>query len=90
MRSRSSNRNSNATTYLVAIDHLAFIRERGHRREVLALYRRTLNKHGVHHVKVMHEDDGICCAIEPWPVTASRIAASLAADGERALWVMSA
>jgi hypothetical protein len=69
------------SAYEVTVDHLAYIRERRHRREVLAAYRRTLNRRGTHLVQVIHEDDGTCCGIEPWPVTSQRILRALHDDG---------
>jgi hypothetical protein len=66
---------------------MAYIRNRRHRREVLAMFRRTAGKAGVYPCAVVHEEDGLCCRLEPWHVTAMRIAESLADDGEQALWV---
>jgi hypothetical protein len=69
------------------IDHLAYIRERQHRRATHAAYRRTTRAGGLHHFRILHEADDSCCAIEPWPATAQRIMQALGDDGESLLWL---
>ncbi len=71
----------------VEIDHLGYLTNRRHRREVHANLRRIARRRGaLLHQSVVHEWDGRCCAREDWPVTAIRIQRALADDGLRAAW----
>jgi hypothetical protein len=73
----------------LSIDHLAFIRERRYRRLTVAAFRRFAHRRGeVAQFTVLHEHDDSCCQVEAWPVTASRIAEALEADGLSALWLV--
>ncbi len=82
MQPRPQSQNS-AT--VLEIDHLAYLTERRHRREVHASIRRVARKPaGAVRQEVIHEWDGRCCAAEPWPMTAIRIQKALADDGLRA------
>jgi hypothetical protein len=70
----------------VAIDHLRYLNERRHRREVHAAIRRTIRRGGVVTTStVEHEHDLSCCQAQPWTVTRTRIIAALRADGVEAL-----
>jgi len=72
----------------VEIDHLAYLSDRRHRREVHANLRRAARKPGgAVRQEVIHEWDGRCCAIESWPRTAIRIQRALGDDGVPACWV---
>lgn len=80
-------RSQNSATVL-EIDHLGYLTNRRHRREVHANLRRAARKRGaLLYQSVSHEWDGSCCVREDWPVTAIRIQAALADDGLRAAWV---
>jgi len=72
----------------IVVDHLDYLRESGHRRATHARFRRHIRERRSGHCQILHEADWSCCEIEPWPVTAERIQAALAADGERPGWVM--
>ena len=73
----------------MTIDHLAFLRDRRHRRLVVAAFRKVAQRRGgVFGVDVLHEHDGSCCRLEPWQATARRIAEALHADGLPALWAV--
>jgi hypothetical protein len=67
----------------LTIDHLAYLRDRHHRREVHLGLRRIARKAGVFHIITLHEDDDSCCQIQPWVETAVRIRQALADDGEK-------
>lgn len=72
---------------LVAVDHLAYLQNRRHRREVLAAFRRLAAKPGrVVQLAVHHEHDDGCCQAEAWVSTARRIQNALAADGCPVAW----
>jgi hypothetical protein len=66
----------------MTIDHWLYLTQRRHRREVLAAMRRIANRTDrLQRARVLHEPDGSCCRLEPWPLTMQRITASLADDG---------
>ena len=73
----------------MTIDHMAYIRDRRHRRLVVASLRRFARRQGsVGVATVLHEDDGTCCRLQAWPITAARIAQALEDDGLPALWAV--
>ncbi len=77
-----------STSAGVEIDHLGYLSDRRHRREVHASIRRAARKPGgAVRQEVLHEADGRCCAIESWPLTAIRIQRALGDDGVPACWV---
>ncbi len=67
------------------VDHLAYVSDRHYRRRVHTSLRGTSDGR-LAAVNVQHEGDGICCLLEPWQVTAHRLMAALAEDGERPVW----
>jgi hypothetical protein len=71
------------------LDHLLCIRDRRHRRLVVAAFRKLAQRRGgVFGVDVLHEDDLSCCRLEAWAATARRIAEALEADGSPAVWAL--
>jgi hypothetical protein len=72
------------------VDHLAYLHDRHHRRATHAAFRRAAKRPpgSMSRITVRHETDGSCCEMEPWGVTAGRIMAALAEDGDRTAWVV--
>ena len=67
----------------VEIDHLLYLTNRQHRREVNAAMRRIATTWAVTEINVFHDDDGSCCDKEPWAVTYVRLIRSLNEDGTK-------
>lgn len=75
----------------LTIDHLAYLKDRHHRREVhLGLRRIARKPGGVYHITTLHEHDDSCCEIQPWIETALRIRRALADDGEKVMYALCA
>ena len=70
------------------LDHLAYVTSRPYRRALNARIRRLAQVPAIDRITVVHEDDGRCCQLEPWPVTLGRLIGSLRDDGLRALGVL--
>jgi hypothetical protein len=73
-----------------SIDHLAYLSSRRYRRQLHADLKggKRFLRGTSQMMNVIHEDDSSCCRWEAWNVTARRIVAAVAGDGESMLWLL--
>jgi hypothetical protein len=70
----------------LVLDHLAYLTQRRHRREVHAAMLRAARRRTRSQVTVVHGEG--CCRLEPWPVTFGKLLRALADDGARPMGVV--
>lgn len=58
----------------ITIDHLKAITNRRYAAKTKSAIRKIVYaSRDVHEINVLHEDDGSCCKVQSWPITASRL-----------------